>query len=59
MFIRLMQLQLRLSSLSAEEWDELHELLEKLKCECERDAECRGVCAVERRVNRFKNEVKQ
>lgn len=58
MLIPLMQLQLRLSSLSAEEWDELNGLLEKLKCECESEAECRGVCAVERRVKRYNDEMK-
>lgn len=49
-FIRIMNLQTRLRSLNDEELTELQELLKQNSCTCETSAECKGICAVERRV---------
>lgn len=49
-FIRIMNLQTRLRSLNNEELTELQELLKQNSCTCETSADCKGICAVERRV---------
>jgi hypothetical protein len=49
-FIRIMNLQSRLRLLKDDELTELQELLIKNACTCETSADCKGICAVERRV---------
>ncbi|WP_280770967.1 hypothetical protein [Salipaludibacillus daqingensis] len=50
-FIRIMTLQSRLKSLDEEELSELRGLLAKNPCMCQSSTDCRGICAVERRVS--------
>jgi len=49
-FIRIMVLQSKLQSLNDQEFTELQELLLKIACTCKTQADCKGICAVERRV---------